>query len=226
MDCKWTEPSGKPDSTRVSQLHRTRRALSTGTQRKSALLPDICVPRFSGDITDLAGLTNSSIWRFGKLFLPIFASPVTLDNFGVIEADQARSPLSRRCRGLGMRLPPPSYCTAAPCWPMWLANVTASANANPTDHYQPESDSGSGELHRPDRVLFNQRRDEKSFRECLPITTRDVCAEAGSPRPTVSRGPNAPSYVTSTDTIERLCRYCACKPGDLFALVEEQPDGH
>ena len=75
------------------------------------------------------------------------------------------------------------------------------------------------------RILFNQLLDEKSFRERGRITINDVCAEIGLSRPTVSRIANVPGYVTSTDTIERLCRYFQCTPGDLLVLVDEEPDG-
>lgn len=76
------------------------------------------------------------------------------------------------------------------------------------------------------RILFNQMLDEKSFRERRRITISDVCAETGLSRPTVSRLSNVPGYVTSTDTIETLCRYFGCQPGALLILVDEEPDGH
>ena len=75
------------------------------------------------------------------------------------------------------------------------------------------------------RFLFNQLLDEKSFHERRRITISDVCAETGLSRPTVSRIANVPGYVTSTDTIERLCRYFRCTPGALLVLVDEEPDG-
>lgn len=76
------------------------------------------------------------------------------------------------------------------------------------------------------RILFNQMLDEKSFRERRRIAIGDVCAETGLSRPTVSRLANVPGYVTSTDTIERLCRYFGCTPGELLLLVDDESDGH
>ncbi len=76
------------------------------------------------------------------------------------------------------------------------------------------------------RVLFNQMLDEKRFRERRRISLGDVCAETGLSRPTVSRLANVPGYVTSTETIEKLCRYFGCTPGDLLVLIDEVPDGH
>jgi len=75
------------------------------------------------------------------------------------------------------------------------------------------------------RILFNQLLDEKSFRERKRITINDVCDATGLSRPTVSRIANVPGYVTSTETIERLCRYFHCAPGDLLVLVDQEPDG-
>lgn len=73
------------------------------------------------------------------------------------------------------------------------------------------------------RILFNQQLDEKGFRERRRITLNDVCAETGLSRPTVSRLANVPGYITSTDTVEKLCRYFSCKPGDLLVLVDDCP---
>lgn len=76
------------------------------------------------------------------------------------------------------------------------------------------------------RILFNQMLDDKSFRERRRITINDVCQETGLSRPTVSRLANIPGYVTSTDTIEKLCRYFECTPGELLVLVKDEPNGH
>lgn len=53
----------------------------------------------------------------------------------------------------------------------------------------------------------------------------NVCAEAGLSRPTVSRISNVTGYVTSTETVEVLCRYFGCSPGYLLTLVEDETDG-
>lgn len=75
------------------------------------------------------------------------------------------------------------------------------------------------------RILFNQQLDEKSFRERRRITLNDVAEETGLSRPTLSRLANVPGYVTSTDTIEKLCRYFGCSPGELLVLIDDEPDG-
>lgn len=76
------------------------------------------------------------------------------------------------------------------------------------------------------RILFNQQLDEKSFRERRRITFDEVVRETGLSRPTLSRIANVPGYVTTTETIERLCRYFGCRIDELLVLIKEEPDGH
>ena len=75
------------------------------------------------------------------------------------------------------------------------------------------------------RILFKQLLDDKAFREGRRITLDDVSSETGISRPTVGRLSSTPGYVTTTDTVEALCRYFECTPCELMVLVEE-PDGH
>ena len=74
------------------------------------------------------------------------------------------------------------------------------------------------------RILFNQLLDEKAFRERRRIPLTEVSQATGLSRPTLSRIANTPGYVTGTDTVEALCRYLDCTPGELLVLVNE-PDG-
>lgn len=74
------------------------------------------------------------------------------------------------------------------------------------------------------RILFKKMLDEKAFRERRRISISDVCNETGLSRPTVSRIANTPGYTTSTDTLDGLCEYFDCQPGDLLEWVKE-PDG-
>lgn len=76
------------------------------------------------------------------------------------------------------------------------------------------------------RILFNQLLDEKSFRERRRIPLTEVSQATGLSRPTLSRIANTPGYVTSTDTIEDLCRFLECTPGELLVLVDDnETDG-
>ncbi|HEX7324964.1 MAG TPA: helix-turn-helix transcriptional regulator [Rhodanobacteraceae bacterium] len=80
------------------------------------------------------------------------------------------------------------------------------------------------------RILFKQLLDDKAFRERRRITLDDVSRETGISRPTVGRISGTPGYVTTTDTVEALCRYFECSPSDLMVLVDasdgRKPDGH
>lgn len=73
------------------------------------------------------------------------------------------------------------------------------------------------------RILFKQLVDDKSFREGRRITLQDVCAATGLSRTTVARISSVPGYVTTTDTIEALCRYFGCTPCELMVLVDDPP---
>lgn len=71
------------------------------------------------------------------------------------------------------------------------------------------------------RVVFKQLLDEKSFRERTRITVSDVCRETGISRATLTRIANIPGYNTNTDTLNSLCRYFDCEPGDLLEIRED-----
>ncbi|MBA1445767.1 MAG: helix-turn-helix transcriptional regulator [Chromatiales bacterium] len=71
------------------------------------------------------------------------------------------------------------------------------------------------------RVLFKQLLDEKSFRERKRITMSDVSKGTGVSRATLTRISNTPGYNTNTDTLNALCRYFDCTPGELLELRED-----
>lgn len=75
------------------------------------------------------------------------------------------------------------------------------------------------------RILFKQLLDEKAFRERRRISINEVCEETGLSRPTISRIANTPGYKTNTESLDVLCRYFECQPGDLLVWVEEETDG-
>ena len=71
------------------------------------------------------------------------------------------------------------------------------------------------------RVLFKQLLDEKSFRERKRITLNEVSQSTGLSRATLTRISNVPGYNTNTDTLNALCRYFNCGPGDLLELRDD-----
>ena len=71
------------------------------------------------------------------------------------------------------------------------------------------------------RILFVQKLDEKGFKERKRITIGDVCNETGISRATLTRIANIPGYNTNTDTINALCKFFDCIPGELLQFVKD-----
>ena len=72
------------------------------------------------------------------------------------------------------------------------------------------------------RILLIKLLDEKSFQEKRRITLSEVSDVTGISRATLTRIANVPGNVTNTDTINSLCKYFACQPGELLSYVEEE----
>ncbi len=72
------------------------------------------------------------------------------------------------------------------------------------------------------RILFKQLLDDKTFKERRRITIGEVSEVSGISRGTITRILNTPGYNTNTDTIDALCRYFECQPGDLLQFVDEE----
>jgi len=71
------------------------------------------------------------------------------------------------------------------------------------------------------RVLFKQMLDDKAFRQKRRITLSEVSDETGISRATLTRVANTPGYNTNTDTIDILCTYFGCEPGELLRRVDD-----
>ena len=69
------------------------------------------------------------------------------------------------------------------------------------------------------RILFKQRLDDKEFAEKRNITLKEVSAKTGISKATLHRIANVPGYRTNTETIDVLCHYFDCQPGDLLIRV-------
>ena len=72
------------------------------------------------------------------------------------------------------------------------------------------------------RVLLKQMLDDKSFKEKRRITLNEVSELTGISRATLTRVANVPGYNTNTDTIDALCIYFECQPGDLLEFHSEE----
>jgi putative transcriptional regulator len=76
------------------------------------------------------------------------------------------------------------------------------------------------------RVLLKQLLDEKAFKERRRITMNEVSEKTGISRPTLTRIANIPGYNTNTDTINSLCEYFSCTPGELLTYIKDgETDG-
>lgn len=71
------------------------------------------------------------------------------------------------------------------------------------------------------RIKLRQLLDEKAFRERTRITLNEVADATGVSRPTLTRIVNNPGYNTNTDTVNALCKYLQCTPGELLQYVED-----
>lgn len=71
------------------------------------------------------------------------------------------------------------------------------------------------------RVLLKQLLDEKAFKERRRITLNEVSEKTGISRPTLTRIANVAGYNTNTDTVDSLCAYFECSPGELLQRVDE-----
>lgn len=72
------------------------------------------------------------------------------------------------------------------------------------------------------RILLIKLLDEKSFQEKRRITLSEVSEKTGISRATLTRIANVPGNVTNTDTINALCKYFGCQPGELLSYIEDE----
>lgn len=71
------------------------------------------------------------------------------------------------------------------------------------------------------RILLVKLLDEKAFNEKRRITLSEVSEQSGISRATLTRIANVPGNVTNTDTINALCKYFECQPGELLTYIED-----
>ncbi|MFB2681269.1 helix-turn-helix domain-containing protein [Shewanella mangrovisoli] len=74
------------------------------------------------------------------------------------------------------------------------------------------------------RILLIKQLDEKAFKEKRRITLSEVSEKTGISRATLTRIANVAGNVTNTDTINALCKYFECEPGELLMYVEDDVD--
>jgi putative transcriptional regulator len=61
---------------------------------------------------------------------------------------------------------------------------------------------------------------DKAFQEGRRITLEEVAKAAGIHRTTLSKVANVKGYNTTTDNLDKLCRYFCCELGALAEFVD------
>lgn len=64
---------------------------------------------------------------------------------------------------------------------------------------------------------------EAQFQQGRKITVLELAEATGINRMTLSRMLNHKGYVTTTETVDRLCHYFKCAVGDVAVYVEGDP---
>jgi len=72
------------------------------------------------------------------------------------------------------------------------------------------------------RLLVKKLLDDKSFRDKEKITLNEVAKKTSISRATLNRVANTPGYNTNTDTINALCKYFECSPGELMEYIPDE----
>ena len=72
------------------------------------------------------------------------------------------------------------------------------------------------------RVLLKKLLDDKVFEKKEKITLNQVSGDTGISRATLNRIANTPGYNTNTDTLNALCKYFQCTPGELMEYIADE----
>jgi DNA-binding Xre family transcriptional regulator len=74
------------------------------------------------------------------------------------------------------------------------------------------------------RYRLKERLADREFVEGRRITLDEISRETAISRPTLTRITNQRGYSTSTDILERLCKYFDCQICDLVEYVPDIDD--
>lgn len=73
------------------------------------------------------------------------------------------------------------------------------------------------------RYRLRELMAERQFRTGARLTFDEVAKETGIHRTTLSKIANLRSYNTTTDNIDKLCRFFQCQVGELMEYIEVNP---
>lgn len=62
---------------------------------------------------------------------------------------------------------------------------------------------------------------EKCFKEDRRVTFKELSADSGISKQTLTRMVNQRGYITGTDQIDKLCAYFNCSVGEVMEFVAE-----
>lgn len=74
------------------------------------------------------------------------------------------------------------------------------------------------------RIKLRSLLDDKSFREQRKIQLIEISEKTGISRATLTRIINSPGYSANLETIDVLCDYLECQPGDLLEYIPRPPE--
>jgi len=82
-------------------------------------------------------------------------------------------------------------------------------------------------LHLIDVIRFrlNELYAEYQLKHGRRLTVAELSEGTGLNRMTLSRMQNSPGYNTSTDTVEKICRFFGCQVQDLMVIVDDDAAG-
>lgn len=63
---------------------------------------------------------------------------------------------------------------------------------------------------------------EKEFQEKRRITYEEIARETGIHRTTLSKIANQIGYNTTTDVVDKLCKYLGVETGDLIQFIDDK----
>lgn len=72
------------------------------------------------------------------------------------------------------------------------------------------------------RIKLRQLIDDKSFKEGKKITLDNINEATGLSKSTLSRMQSIQGYPATLETIDALCKYLDCQPGDLLEYVSDK----
>lgn len=75
------------------------------------------------------------------------------------------------------------------------------------------------------RIKLRSLLEEKSFREQRKIQLVEISERTGISRATLTRIINQPGYSTNLETVDALCEFLDCQPGDLLEFVPNMDTG-